>query len=360
MKKSLALLLTLSLVPFTLVGCGGKNNTPASAETPVVEAPAETPAETPAENVAADAVKTGLAVITTAGKSKDAGEQDGLAQVDSTIIAVTVDKDGRIVKCAIDGAQTKINFSKTGEVTTDLSTIFVGKQEMGTEYGMGKVSSLGKEWNEQANSLAEYVIGKTVDEIKAIAVDETTAPTDAELTASVTIKIGGYIEAIEKAVANAQDLGASSSDKLGLGVVTNIAKSKNAADEDGTAQAYTTYTATTFDADGKITSSIIDGSVSNVKFSKEGKVTSDIKAAYKTKLELGAEYGMAKASALGKEWFEQSTALSQYLIGKSLDEVKGIAVNEKGAPADSELAASVTVSIGDYIAVIEKASVSAR
>ena len=363
MKKSLALLLSLSMVPFALVGCGGSKapaEAPVAAEAPAAEAPAtEAPAETPAAP-AAGGVKTGLAVISTTEKSKDAAEEDGLAQVDSTVVAVTVDADGKILKCAIDAAQTKINFSKAGEVTTDLKATFKSKQELGTEYGMGKASGLGKEWNEQATALADYVVGKTVEEVKAIAVDETTAPTDAELTSSVTIKIGGYIAAIEKAVANAQELGAQADDKLGLSVSTNIAKSKNAAEEDGLAQAYTVYVATTTGADGKITSNIIDASQTDVKFSKEGKITSDVKAAYKTKVELGADYGMLKASGIGKEWFEQSAALSQYVTGKTVDEVKGIAVNETTAPTDAELAASVTVKIGDYIAGIEKASASAK
>ena len=31
---------------------------------------------------------------------------------------------------------------------------------------MKRASSIGKEWNEQANAFADYVIGKTLDEIK--------------------------------------------------------------------------------------------------------------------------------------------------------------------------------------------------
>ena len=41
-------------------------------------------------------------------------------QVDSVAAAVTVDKDGRIVKCVIDSAQTRINFDATGKITTRL------------------------------------------------------------------------------------------------------------------------------------------------------------------------------------------------------------------------------------------------
>lgn len=352
MKRILCLLLVLSLTIFAFAGCSAGQKTPEApaTEEPKTEAPKT---ETP---VTGDAVKTGIAVISSIGKSADAtAEKEGLAQVDSTVVAVTVDKDGKIVKCSIDGAQTKINFSKEGKLTTDLTKVFPAKQELGKEYGMSKASKIGKEWNEQANALADYVIGKTVEEVKGIKVTEEGVPTDADLAASVTIKIGGYVDAIEKAVANAKDLGAKAGDKLGLGVTTSIAKSKDAGEKDGVAQAYTYYTATTFGADGKITSCVIEASQSNVNFTKEGKITSDLKAPLKTKVELGNDYGMKKASKIGKEWFEQSDAFSKYVVGKTVEEVKGIAVNAEGKATDTDLTASVTVGIGEFQETIEKA-----
>ncbi|MFR3921799.1 MAG: hypothetical protein ACLTYN_07290 [Dysosmobacter welbionis] len=44
---------------------------------------------------------------------------------------------------------------------------------------MGAVSSIGKEWNEQA-AFAAYVTGKTLDEVAGIAVDEATKPAEAD------------------------------------------------------------------------------------------------------------------------------------------------------------------------------------
>lgn len=343
MKKKLALILALTMVMFALAACGGG----ATEEPPVNETPS------------GDAVKTGLAVITTAGKSADAGEADGLAQSDSVVVAVTVDDAGKIVKCSIDTAQTKINFSKDGKIVTPLDTVFVGKQELGTEYGMSKASSIGKDWNEQANALADFVLGKTVAEVKGIAVTDEGVPTDADLAANVTMKIAGYVDAIEKAVANAKDLGASADDTLGLGVVTSIAKSKDAADEDGLAQAYSYYTATTFDADGVITSSIIDASQVNINFSKEGKITSDINGTFQTKEELGDAYGMKKASAIGKEWNEQANAFAKYILGKTVADVKGIALTE-GRPADADLSAEVTVHVTDFLTILDKAAKLAK
>lgn len=148
-KKMLAGLLSFAMI-FSLTACGGSTTTeePAPTEEPAVE-------ET-AEPAAGDA-KTGFAVISSVAKSKDAAEEDGLAQTDSLAVAVIVDKDGKIVNAVIDSAQTKINFSKEGKITTDLATIFKSKVDMGEEYGMKKASSIGKEWNEQAAAFADYV-----------------------------------------------------------------------------------------------------------------------------------------------------------------------------------------------------------
>ncbi len=364
MKKLLSLVLVLALAVAFTAGCGSTStstatstaaNTAANTETSTAPSTASN-----TEQATGDAVKTGLAVISTAAKSTDAGEKDGLAEVDSVAVAVTVDKDGKIVKCVIDTAQTKINFSKDGKILSDLKAEYKSKQELGEEYGMKKASKIGKEWFEQANAFAAYAVGKTVAEIKGVAVNQEGVTTDAELSTSVTVHITDYVAAIEKAVSNAKDTGAKAGDKLGLAIVTSISGSKEAGDKDGLAQAYSNYTATTFDAAGKITSCVIDASQSNVNFSKAGKITSDLKAPLQTKVELGEGYGMKKASKIGKEWSEQADAFSKYVVGKTVDEVKGIAVNEEGVATAAELTSSVTVHISDFTNIIEKASKTAK
>ncbi|MDD2494283.1 MAG: hypothetical protein PHE29_03730 [Tissierellia bacterium] len=361
MKKYLSLFLVLVMVLAISVGCSQQTAEDPKDQTPVEE-PKEEEKEKEEAPAAGDAVKTGMAVISSIGKSKDAAaDAEGNAQVDSVVVAVMVDNDGKIVKAKIDTAQTKIGFSNEGKVTTDLATVFKAKQDLGTEYGMSKASKIGKEWNEQANAFADYILGKTVEEIKGFKLDEETHLTDEDITASVTIKVGGYIEAIEKAVANAQDLGAKATDTLGLGVETTIGKSKDAAaDAEGVAQAYTHYVATTFDADGKITSCVIDASQSNVNFDVTGKITTDLAAPLKTKVELGDDYGMKSKSNIGKEWYEQADAFSKYVVGKTVEEVKGIAVDETGHATEADLTASVTAGIGEFQAMIEKAKSNAK
>jgi len=374
--KIVLLILSAFIIVFALHGCGAEEEEGATEEiseiseeatTEDTEESSEIGEQTATEDVeesteVSTGAKTGLAVDTSIEKSTDAGEEeDGLAQVDSVIVAVIADSENRIANCAIDSAQTKINFSNSGEIVTPLDKEFVGKQELGEEYGMIVASSIGKEWNEQASALSNYVIGKTVEEVKGIAVNEEGTPTESELTSSVTMHISDYITGMEEAVANAENRGAETDDKLGIGVITTIDRSGDATtEEEGQAQAYSTYAAVTFDQDGIITSCMIDSSQSNVNFNQEGEITTDLSISPKTKNELGEDYGMKSVSEIGKEWYEQADAFAEYVVGKTVEEVKGISLNEEGVPTESELTSSVTIDIGSFLKVLEKAYDAAK
>ncbi|NLO48720.1 MAG: hypothetical protein GX111_10435 [Clostridiales bacterium] len=336
MKKYLAILLVSLLAVTMFAGCKNK---------------AETDKETEAKTV-----KTGLAVITSQAKSADAGEADGFAQVDSAVVALTLDSSGKIIKCVIDSAQSKILFNTQGQLVTPMDTLFETKNELGDTYNMKRASGIGKEWYEQAAAFASYVEGKTVSEVKGIAVDAENHPTGSDLVSSVTMSVGDYVAAIEKAASNAKDYGASSSDKLSLGVYTTMGHSKGAGDEDGLAEAYSTYVAVTTDTAGKITSCIIDATQGNVRFDSSGNITSDTAAPIQTKNEKGDAYGMKIASGIGKEWYEQAAAFAEYVSGKTFGEAASITVDEKEVPTDSDLRASVTIGIGDFKAALAKAA----
>ena len=353
MKKIVSIFVGLALTVSLLAGCG--SSTKANTNTN-----ANTNNSTSSSDKTEGGVKTGLAIATSIASSKDAGDEDGLAQADSTIAAVTVDKDGKIVKCILDVAQTKVNFSKEGKILTDLKSTFKTKQELKEEYGMKKASKIGKEWYEQANAFADYVVGKTAAEVKGIAVTSEGTASDKDLSSSVTVHVGDFITAVSKAAENAKDLGANADDKLGLGVSTDIGDSKDAGDKDGLAQVNSYYTASTFDASGKVTSSVIDASQAKVNFTKEGKITSDLKAEVPSKNELGEKYGMKKSSKIGKEWDEQAAGFAKYVVGKTADEVKGITVTDEGTPSDADLKSSVTIHIAPFQNIILAASKNAK
>lgn len=347
----LILVLVISLI-LSFAGCAsqGGSATPTPAAT---QAPTQAPA---AKNL-----KLGMAVVTMLSGADASSDADGLAQADSVVAAVLLDSDNKIVSCIIDTAQNKMNFTAEGKVK-DIDKVFKTKKELGDDYGMKARSKIGKEWFEQAKALEDYVVGKTADEVEGIAVSDTSVPTDKDLSASVTVKIADYQKAIVAACKDAKDLGSAAGDKLGLGIETTMEDSIDAtADADGFCHAYSNYAAVTTNANGEITASIIDSTQSKILFDTKGVIKTDLEGTkVLTKRELGDDYGMKARSNIGKEWFEQTKALSDYVVGMTADEVKGIAVSDTTAPTDKDLSASVTIKIGHYQNVLVKAISNAK
>ena len=347
MKKLIAMLLALSLV---LVFAGCASEKPAETTT-APETTAAPEAEAPAM------VKTGLYIGTDLSGSKSAtAEEEGQAKYDVTVVAVTVRDDGVIESCVIDSIPATVKFSAAGVITSDLTADVPTKNELGEAYGMKAYAGSKYEWNEQVAALAAYAVGKTVDELKNGAVDETGHAADADLASTASIYLGGYVAGIEAAVNNAQHLGAQSGDKLVLATVNSLGGSKDAtAEKAGTAQLDAYVTAMTMNGD-VISSCYIDSVQAKIAFDAAGTVTTDLTAPVQTKNELGDDYGMKAYAGSKYEWYEQAAAFAAYVTGKTPAEVAGIAVNEKAAPADADLAATVTISIGDFQALIAKAA----
>ena len=201
MKKLFALILAGALAAGTLTACGStavvavpqpEESAPPAGESTQVSTP---------ENSGA-AVKTGYYLGTDISGSKSAAaEEEGVAQANLELVAVTVTDEGVIDDCVIDAIQSKINFDTTGAITTDLTAPVLSKNELGSNYGMVKASSIGKEWNEQVAAFCAYVTGKTLDQVAGIAVTEKGAAADADLAASVSIAIGEVQALIAKAAA---------------------------------------------------------------------------------------------------------------------------------------------------------------
>ena len=153
----------------------------------------------------------------------------------------------------------------------------------------------------------------------------------------------------------------------GLGMVTSIGSVADAtAEKAGAAQVNTTVCSLALDDQGKILSVTWDVQQTKIQFSLEGKPV-ELPAPEKllTKLEKGDAYGMKKASAIGKEWFEQIGAFAEYCVGKTVAEVLAIETFERDAshlavPAVEDLKTTVTVSVGDYLASLEKAAANAK
>lgn len=364
--KKISLFLITALVLSTLAGCAGTTvvvgncTCPTDAHLASSEAPTAAPVETaaPAETSApaSGALKTGLAIIADLTDCTNASaEGDGQAKFDVNFAAVTLDGNGVIQSCLIDSLGAAVTFDGKGAITSDVAAPVQTKNELGEAYGMKAHAHSTYEWNEQAAAVAQYAVGKTVEELKTMAVDETGHAADADLATTATIYIGGYIAAIEKAAANAQELGASAGDTLKLAIVPSLGKTVLPFEgNDGTAQLDCDVAAVTV-SDGVITSCFIDSLQAKVNFDATGTVTSDTTSGAQAKNELGEKYGMKAYADSEFEWNEQAANFSAYVTGKTAAEVAGIAVNEKNAPADADLASGVTISIGGFQALIAKA-----
>ncbi len=367
--KKLSLALIFALVLSLMTGCAGTpvvyytdcTCPPANHESaaPAPEAkPTEAPAATEAPAPVEGSLKTGLHIVTGIGDSKSAtAEAAGEAKYDVTMVAVLVDDNGVIQDCIIYGITTSVAFDATGVITTDLTAAPQTKNELGENYGMVAWGGAIAEWDEQAAALASYAVGKTVEELKTGAIDESgKAPAGSDLASSATIYLGGYVSAIEAAVSKAQHLGAQGGDALKLAANTSISSSTSAAAEAaGNAQLDVDVVVLTMNGD-TITSCAIDSVQAKVAFDAAGAVTSDLTAPVQTKNELGENYGMVAWAGAIAEWNEQAASFAAYVTGKTPAEVAGIAVNEGTKPTDADLAASVTIAIGGFQALIAKAA----
>ena len=358
--KRISFLLTIALLIGMLGGCAGTPvvyysdcTCPTGAHDTVVNVPNE-PTET--TEAPEGAVKTGLYIGTSVAESVSAAAgENGEAKYDVTVVAVTVDDDGVIRSCVIDSIGTGVTFDAAGAITSDTAAEVLTKNELGEAYGMKLYAGAKYEWNEQAAALADYAVGKTVEELKNGAVDETGHAVDADLASTATIYLGGYVSGIEAAVANAQHLGAQAGDELRLAAIPSLASSTGAdAENAGNAQLDVDVTALTLSGD-TITSCYIDSLQAKVTFDAAGAITSDLTAPVQTKNQLGENYGMVAWGGAVAEWNEQAASFAHYVTGKTAAEVAGIAVSE-GKAADADLATTVTIAIGGFQALIQKAA----
>ncbi|MDD6729215.1 MAG: hypothetical protein PUE08_08365 [Eubacteriales bacterium] len=287
----------------------------------------------------AAAAKTGYSII-----SSIADVEDTTLTIDSVCAAVLVDADGKIIDVKIDEAQTKPDLATDDGNVADLRT----KLEKKEDYGMKGVSPIGAEWYEQIAAFEDFAKGKTAAEITA-AVGEDGYPSDADLKAGCTIHVSDIATAVANAVNNAQDLGASATDTLKLDINTE----KYYESDETNLQYDSNYAIVTLDADGKITSCIIDAS--QAKCSMDGGKFTVEAGSYKSKKELGDDYGMKAISPIGAEWYEQAASFEKFAIGKTAAEITA-AVGEDGYASDADLKAGCTIIVSSIAQTVADAA----
>ena len=315
-----------------------------------------------------------------------ASSKAGTAQVDATVATVVTDADGKIVACRLDVAQNKMTIA---DGAVDTAATFKTKMELGTAYGMSTSpyspdnngDGVVKEWDEQAKIFENYVVGKTVAEIKAMTTKEVNAhlisTDDALLSAGCTIQITDFKDAVVKACEDAQGMSFKAVEgtfTLGVAAKTTAEESKAAtADDDGVVKMYTDFAASVV-VDGKIVASLNDAIQPDIAIDMDGVPTP---AEFKgTKRERKEGYNMAPAVNYGPnydpnndgkvlEWYLQSAEFSKYVVGKTADEVAGMATatNALGYQMTTDadlLAAGCTIQITAIKAVVAQSAKNAR
>lgn len=332
MMKKLLLLLLLSAA--LLCGCTGK--IVVDTGTPDIDRPASQD----------DSVKTGLALITTVSKSMHATpDSSGSARTDVTMVALTVDSEGVIRSCTIDGVTAAVPFDDSGQLLLDDDATFATKNELGDDYGMHKASPIGKEWDEQAAAFAAYAVGKRADEL-----------TSGDVTASVTVSTDEFIRAIRSAADTAVYLGAQTGDRLALTALCRVDDAEDAEDgANGVVRCSVSAAAVTMQGE-TVTSCLFDGVQTRLTVTAEGVIPDDLSAPQLSKNRLGDQYGMAKASSIGREWYRQAAAFAAYAVGKTPRQLTAIPTDDDGHPTGADLVSSVTISVSDFQALVLKAA----
>ncbi|MEA4912660.1 MAG: hypothetical protein VB092_08645 [Oscillospiraceae bacterium] len=147
--------------------------------------------------------------------------------------------------------------------------------------------------------------------------------------------------------------------KLGMFIDTALSGADATADANGSGEADSTVAVVLLDADGKIVDCVLDIAQTKMEFTAAGEVLNK-DAVPATKLEGGDDYGMKQYSGIGKEWYEQAEGFCSYCIGKTADEVAGIAMDDQGVASDEALLATTTVHIGGYISAVVEACKNAQ
>ena len=303
--------------------------------------------------------KLGMGVSLSTDSSKD-----NQAQVDATVATVVTDKDGKIVLCRLDVAQSKMDVTG-GAVEADKT--FKTKMELGDDYGMVAYGNAIAEWYDQAKAFESYVVGKTAAEVEGIetVVNDTghNVATDEALLAGCTMDITAFKAAVVKACNDEKGTTFTGKDfTLGVAAITEAADSTPVGEKDAQVKMYTEYGAAVVDKDGKILAALTDATQPVITADKDGKITgADFKG---TKRELGADYGMVAYGNAIAEWDAQAKAFADYTVGKTASEVAGLetVVNDSGhnVTTDETLLASCTMDISGMMAVIALAATYAR
>ena len=156
-----------------------------------------------------DVASVGSAILTEVSGKDASAEKSGEAKASSTYGVVALDKDGKVVFTQTDEAQNAVKFTTAGALDGEAVAVAT-KGEKKDEYGMKKVSSIGKEWFEQNQAYDEWTVGKTAKEIADMKVTTNeggkTVTADKDLMTGCTMGVDSLQKVTATAIAAASKL----------------------------------------------------------------------------------------------------------------------------------------------------------
>lgn len=156
-----------------------------------------------------DVASVGSAILTDVSGKDATAENSGEAKASSTYGVVALDKDGKVVFTQTDEAQNAVKFTTAGALDGEAMAVPT-KAEKKDEYGMKKISSIGKEWFEQNRAYDEWTVGKTAKEIADMKVTTNeggkTVTADKDLMTGCTMGVDSLQKVTETAIATASKL----------------------------------------------------------------------------------------------------------------------------------------------------------
>ncbi len=323
MKRSFALILCIVVALTALVGCAAKPAT----------------------------LMFGFGVYTSAPAVTDAtADKDGSGKLDITFAALTLDNDGKIVSCALDTASNSVAFTAEGKAVA--AAEFKTKYEQGKDYNMVTYGGAKKEWFEQADAFETVVVGKTLEEVKAL-VGEDMKGNDDVVAAGCTIMINEFVGAIEKAYIAATGSNVTAEDTLKVTAATEQTCTDATADKDGSNKVSTTVFGAALDADGKVVAAASDCVELDFTFDTKGASKLDTTKAVISKKDQGADYGMVAYAKAEKEWFEQAAAFDAACIGKTATEIAGLIADDGKGVAELQTA-GCTIFVSGFVKAASK------
>ena len=332
MKKLLCIIISILMIASTLlfVGCNKDAND---------------------DNKNTPALKFGMGVYTTVSTASNAeADVEGQGKATVTVAAVLLDANGKVVACQLDTADNTVKYTSEGKAIAN--DAFKTKYEAGTDYNMKAYGGAAKEWFEQADAFESVVVGKTINEIKAL-VAEGDKGTSEVITAGCTIMIADFVNAIEKAIANVTDSNATANNTLKLGVYTEQTCKDAEEEKEGQNKLETTVFAAAVDANGKVVAATSDCVQINFTFDANGASTYDLTKAVSSKREAGDSYGMKAYGGAAKEWFEQADAFNAACVGKTASEITSLMGDDNYGNADVKTA-GCTVLVNGFVKAAEK------